>query len=193
MASYFTTRTGDTGSTRLISGERVSKSHPAVVATGSLDSVRAELAEARLLLQQSGRADAEEHAAFLFWLLHVCFLIGTQVNDPECRKPEYRVESVGETHLNKLESEQSRIEAQLTLPRSFIVTASNPLAARLDVIATHARAMERDIVLLSESSPAFEATELLRFTNRLSDYLVALARLVDDGQYVPVDYSVLKG
>jgi cob(I)alamin adenosyltransferase len=189
MGSMFTTKNGDAGTTRLISGEIVSKAHPAVVCTGTLDTVRARLAEGRLLLLASDAPDKEYHAEFLFWLLHVCFLVGTQVNDPRSLKPEYRVDTVGEAHLKRLEAEQARIEATLNMPRSFIVTATTLEAARFDVIATEVRGLERDLVTLAEFEPAFEAVALLAFVNRLSDYLVVLARALDRGVHQPVDYA----
>lgn len=192
MASMFTTKNGDAGTTRLISGDVVSKTHPAVVCTGVLDGVRAELAEGRLLLLASNTPGDEEHAEFLFWLLHVCFLIGTQVNDPQSKKPEYRVDTVGDTHLRRLEAEQARIEATLDMPRAFIVTATTLEAARFDVIATHVRALERELVALSEAEPAFDAAALLAFVNRLSDYIVVLARALDRGVHQSVDYSRVK-
>lgn len=192
MASMFTTKNGDAGTTRLISGDIVSKTHPAVVCTGVLDGVRAELAEGRLLLLASNAPGDEEHAEFLFWLLHVCFLIGTQVNDPQSKKPEYRVDTVGDAHLRRLEAEQARIEATLDMPRAFIVTATTLEAARFDVIATHVRALERELVALSEAETDFDAAALLAFVNRLSDYIVVLARALDRGVHQSVDYSRVK-
>ncbi|MFM1921695.1 MAG: hypothetical protein RLZZ303_3329 [Candidatus Hydrogenedentota bacterium] len=191
MASIFTTKKGDGGETRLLSGERVSKSHPIVRCTGALDRCRASLAEARLMVEASGEPGAEQHAQFLFWVLHVCFLIGTEVNDPLVAKPEYRAGTVDDDALQRLEAEQARIEAMLNLPRAFIVTATNPVAARLDVVATQVRDFERELVALAEAVPGFNAAPLLAFVNRLSDYLVALARALEAGRHQPVDYGVL--
>jgi cob(I)alamin adenosyltransferase len=191
LASYFTTRQGDSGTTRLLSGERVSKNHAIVHCTGQLDTFRAELAEARLLILESKASGGAEHAEFLLWLLHVCFLIGTQVNDPAASKPEYRIDTVGEAHLARLEAEQARIEAGLSLPRAFLVSATTLVAARIDVVATTARALERAIVGLAESEPAFDAAMLVVFVNRTSDYLVALARALEGGRHQPVDYEIV--
>lgn len=189
MASYFTTKQGDSGTTRLISGDRVSKAHPAVSATGELDTLRAQLAEVRLMLLQEGE---EEIVAFLFWLLHACFLVGTEVNDPLCKKPEYRAGTIGDEHISRIEVEQARLEAQLALPRAFLVSASNLLAARIDIVTTQARKVEREVVRLKEAEPGFDAADLLVFLNRASDYLCALARSVERGKHEPVNYEVLK-
>ena len=191
MKSFVTTKNGDGGTTRLISGEIVPKDHAAVVCTGVLDGLRADLALLRIDVLESGRADAEELGGFLFWLLHTCFLIGTEVNDPKRLHPEYRIEEVGEKHLSKLEAHQAGIEAGLNIPRQFIVSATNRLAAATDCCATRTRDFERAIVALHREEPQFQAADLLRFVNRLSDYLVVLARHFEDGNHRPVDYSVL--
>jgi cob(I)alamin adenosyltransferase len=188
--AIFTTKSGDQGTTRLISGDRVSKAHPAVVATGELDTFRAMLAELRLMLLESPHA---QHADFLNWLLHMCFVIGTQVNDPAGKKPEYRITDVSAGHVARIEEEQARLEATLQLPRAFIVSATGLLSARADVVATQARKLERSIVQLREAEPAFDSAQLLIFVNRISDYLCALARAVESGQHQPVDYRIITG
>lgn len=189
--AIFTTKQGDNGTTRLISGERVSKAHPAVVATGELDTFRAMLAEARLMILESGAPDAEAHADFLWWLLHACFVIGTEVNDPSRLKPEYRVKEINETFIARIEAEQARLEATLQLPRAFIVSASTLLSARIDILATQARKLERTVVELSAAVPEFQSAQLMVFVNRISDYLCALSRALEQGSHLPVDYRIL--
>jgi len=191
MKSRVTTGVGDAGATRTLAGAMVPKSHPVLEATGQVDSLRAALAEIRLSILAGDHEDRERLGAALFWLLHVCFLIGTEVNDPEAVHPEYRKEAVGEKHLLFLESEQTRMENQVRFPKSFIVSASSLVPAKVDVCATVARSLERSIVRLKEDTPAFEATAVLMFVNRLSDYLYVLARYLENGHHIAVDYSVL--
>lgn len=191
MASPVTTKRGDTGTTLILGGQRLPKSHPILEATGKLDSLRAHTALLRLQILERGDAAQREVAEPLFWLLHVCFLIGTQVNDPECVHPEYRVADLSPAHLEKLEAVQTDLEARITLPRSFIASASNLLSAQADVTATVARELERALVHLSETIPTFDATLILAFVNRLSDFFYILARFLEQGSHQPVDYSVL--
>ena len=192
MRSQVTTKRGDQGRTVTISGDEYSKSHPLLECCGDLDALRAETALYRLEVLRSGRDDAQELGAFLFWLLHVYFLLGSQCNDPGNKRPEYRKEDVGEKHLTRLESMQGRLEAEIRLPKAFIVSASNNLAARFDLLCTTARCFERSVVRLKEEVPDFEAAAILTFVNRLSDFLYVLARHLEDGDHTPVDYSVLK-
>lgn len=192
MASRVTTRNGDAGTTRTLSGEIVSKGDIVLECTGRVDELRAHTALARMLILERKPRDHEALADFLFWLLHVYFLIGTEVNDPAGVHPEYRKETTGAGHLARLEAEQARLEAALQLPRAFIVCASGVLSAQIDVAATVARTLERDLVRLKASEPAFEGEHILAFVNRVSDYLYVLARYVEDGVHVPVDYGALE-
>jgi cob(I)alamin adenosyltransferase len=192
MRSRVTSKNGDKGQTRTLGGEVVSKSHLIVEASGDLDTLRAQLALLRLQILQSSSEEALEHAEFLFWLLHVCFLMGTQINDPQRKKPEYWQGEIGQKHLETLENGQERIETTLNLPRAFLVSASTIPAAHADLAATAARQLERSVVRLSEAIPDFDATWLLPFLNRLSDYLWVLGRALEGGKHLPVDYSRLE-
>lgn len=189
--SRVTTKNGDAGTTRTLGGEVLPKGHPVLECTGWVDALRAQTALVRLHVLEDPPAKSEAIGEFLLWLLHVYFLIGSAVNDPENRHPEYHKDTLGPKHLAKLEQEQARLESDLQLPRAFIVSASNTLAAEFDVTATVARTLERRLVELKATVPAFDADEILRFVNRLSDFLYVLARFVEKGKHHPVDYSVL--
>lgn len=191
MTSPVTTKRGDSGTTLTLGGQRLPKNHPILEATGRLDSLRAHTALLRLQVLERGDEAQKEIADPLFWLLHACFLIGTAVNDPECVHPEYRVADLGPEHLEYLESVQTELEGRITLPRSFIASASNLLAAQADVTATVARELERSLIGLMEAVPGFEGTTILAFVNRLSDFFYIVARFLEQGNHQPVDYSVL--
>ncbi len=192
MKSQVTTKNGDQGTTRTLGGEVLSKGHPILECTGRLEELRAHLARIRLRIIEDQPAEAETLSAFLFWLLHGCFLIGTEVNDPLRKHPEFRRGEIGPKYLEKLEAEQQRLEASTPLPRAFIATASTLLAAEVDVAVAVARAFERSLVRLKETTPEFEADNLLAFSNRLSDYLYILARYLESGLHTPVDYGFLE-
>ncbi len=193
MKSRVTTGNGDGGVTRSIAGEVLPKDHPVMEACGKLDSLRAQTALLRLQLLESSQGDKEELAEFLLWLLHVYFLMGTELNDPKRIKPEYRAGEVGATHLEKVETLQGQMEAGLDLPKSFLVTATNVLAAQCDVLATVARDVERSVVTLKTTVPEFNETHMLKLLNRLSDFYFILGRHVEGGEHQPVDYGVLEG
>jgi len=191
MKSQVTTGHGDAGNTRTLGGDAVSKGDVVVECTGAVDAVRAHIALLRLEILEGKPADAESLAGFLFWLLHVLFLVGTQCSDPTKKKPQYWHEPVAEKHLLGLEAYQAKLETEVTLPKQFTVSAGTLLGAKTDVVVTEVRYLERAMVRLKEAVPEFDTNHLLPFTNRLSDTLFLLARKLDDGNFTPLDYSVL--
>jgi cob(I)alamin adenosyltransferase len=191
MKSQITTKFGDAGQTRALSGDTYSKAHPAMECVGALDELRAQTALLRLRVLAEQPADWEATSSFLFWLLHTYFVIGATCSDPLSKHPEYRTSELGQKEIEKLEVEQLRMEAQVKFPRAFIVSASNTLAAQVDITCTVARRTERALVRLTEEMPGFRPAHLLTFINRLSDYLYVLARYIEQGRHLPVDYEVL--
>ncbi len=191
MKSQITTKRGDAGETRGLDGGTYWKTHPIVEAGGTLDELRAHLALCRQLMPDADARDTARTSDFLLWLLEVCFHMGAQISDPRNERPQYRKGDVAPRHLARLEAEQAWLEAEVKLPRAFIVSAANTVAAHLDVACTVARRFERRLVALKLAVPEFDATHLLAFANRLSDYLFMLARFVDGGEYQTVDYNCL--
>ncbi len=191
MKSQVTTKHGDSGTTRTLGGDAVSKADPTIECTGSVDAVRAQIALLRLEILDRNPNDADSIAEFLFWVLHALFLVGTQCNDPHKKKPEYWHEPVATKHLERLEAYQAKLEAEVELPKKFTVSAGTYLGARTDVVVTEVRALERAMVKLNDSISEFDTEYLLPFVNRLSDTLFMLGRKLDGGQFVALDYSAL--
>lgn len=191
MKSQVTTKQGDEGNTRSLAGDTLSKSHIIIECTGCVDEARAHTALLRHLILEAKPDDHEQWGEFLFWLTHVYFLIGTACNDPQNKHPEYRHGEVSDKHMDRLEAVQRDLEARITLPKQFVATASNTLAAQTDVTTTVVRRLERRLVALKEAVPEFDAAHILPFVNRLSDTLYMLARFLDNGNHVVVDYTVL--
>ena len=192
MKSRVTTKNGDAGTTRTLGGDVVSKGDIVIECTGHLDTLRAHTARVRLQVIAASGDSEETLSGSLFWLLHVFFLLGTQINDPENKHPEYRKEEVSEKHLARLEAAQEALEAGLKFPTAFIITASSVLAAEVDVLATVARDLERSLVRLQASVPGFAGVQVLAFINRMSDYFFVVARYLEKGDHRVVDYGVLE-
>ncbi len=192
MKSQVTTKSGDHGKAMALDGQWYSKAHPIMEATGAVDEFRGHAALIRQLILQEQPEGADELAACLLWILHCCFIIGTECSDPEGVHPEYRQGVIGPEALARLEKEQAWLEDRTRLPQAFIVTASTPLAAQIDIASAVARRLERSLVRLHETAPAFGSGGVLAFVNRLSDYLYMLARHVEGAKHTPVDYAYFK-
>ena len=191
MKSRITTRNGDGGEAMALNGERYPKSHPIMAAVGGVDELRGHTALLRQHILDSSRSDKEELAAFLLWILHTYFLIGSACSDPERKKPQYRQGDIGPGHVKRLEDEQSRMEQAVELPSAFIVTAANLPAAQADLTAAVTRRLERSLVELRSTNSAFEAKDILIYVNRLSDFFYMLGRFIEHPNHNTVDYSYL--
>jgi len=191
MKSHITTKRGDTGETTALDGTSYSKAHSIFDCVGAVDELRAHTALVRLRLLEERPNDYEACARFLFWLLHTYFLIGAACSNPARAQPDLHKREIGPRHLEKLEMEQARLEAQLELPDSFIMAAATTLAAQIDIAATVARRLERHIVKLKRECPAFQTQNILPFVNRLSDFLYILARYVEGPSHQAVNYDLL--
>ena len=189
MKSQITTGQGDQGTTRLLSGEVVPKHHSVVEATGALDALRAQLARTRLVVLER-EPHRRREADILWWLAHVCFLMGSELSDPLNRKPQWKRGLVSPGHLARLEREQTWLEEQVRLPRAFIVSAAGIPAAEADSSAVIAREFERRLTALAEQYPGTRLPELFPFVNRLSDFLFLMARHLDGGRWQTVDYRL---
>lgn len=168
------TKTGDTGQTSLIGGKRVSKADLRLEAYGTLDELNANLA----LLREHLTTDAgKEH---IIDIQKHLFRLGAQlatpsdVTNPKAIDNFNRVTSVTLTMIEDLENEIDLVEESLPDQHSFILPGGNEATAICHICRTVCRRAERCCVALNEVSPV-DAT-LLRYLNRLSDYLFVLSR-----------------
>ena len=161
------TRTGDTGQTGLGDGSRVAKTDPRVTAYGTVDELNALLGICRL------HADGDLEAA-LIRIQNDLFDVGADLCTPEQEEPPFEPLRVVEGQIDWLETEIDRVNAHLATLRSFVLPAGTPAAAHLHHARTVARRAERDTAALAVTTPINE--NVLRYLNRLSDYLFVLAR-----------------
>ncbi|MGF1222960.1 cob(I)yrinic acid a,c-diamide adenosyltransferase, partial [Klebsiella pneumoniae] len=168
MAIY--TRTGDAGSTSLFTGQRVSKTHPRVEAYGTLDELNA-------MLSLCVCAVAEEEQRTLLEALqqHIFWFSAELASDSEQPSPGKRYISSEEIAL--LEQTIDREMARVPALHQFVLPGRCEAASRLHLARTVARRAERRLVELGAEVTIRQM--LLRYLNRLSDCLYALARSED--------------
>lgn len=172
------TRTGDRGETGLVGGSRVAKDSPRIESYGTVDELQAFLGMLRAALTES--IESGRHSA-------VC---------GECVQAIHRIQQdlfdLGSTlatppeHLDRVKNpitaeriawlEESMDVWNETLPplRSFVLSGGGRFSALSHVARTVCRRCERVVLRLSreEEVPA----EVLRYLNRLSDFLFVLGR-----------------
>ncbi len=164
------TRTGDTGETSLFDGTRVRKDDARVAAYGDVDELNAWLG-----LVRASQVDADLDREVV-QLQRDLFALGAGLADPADRIAD-RVSKARliEADVTRLEALIDRLDAEVPPLRRFILAGGSPAGAALHVARTVCRRAERRMVALE---PAPDAV-LLRYVNRLSDLLFALARAVN--------------
>jgi cob(I)alamin adenosyltransferase len=165
------TKTGDDGSTGLLYGGRIPKSHPAAEAYGTVDETVAVLGLARALSKDQALEE------LLLSIQRDLFVLGADLaTNPEKRsKLEAGVSLVTAGMVDRLEGVIDQQVEEHALPQEFIVPGANTLSAFLDVGRALARRSERRTVELRETGAEVNA-DALRYLNRLSDLLFVLAR-----------------
>jgi cob(I)alamin adenosyltransferase len=167
------TRTGDRGETSLVGGTRVSKSDPRVEAYGEVDELNAWLGWVRVSLAPAALAPVSEALAAIQRDL---FAIGARLADPGDRLAgRVAKAAVADADVERLERLIDRFDAEAPPLRRFILPGGSLAGAGLHLARTVCRRAERRIVALSP--PADDV--VLRYVNRLSDLLFAMARAVN--------------
>ncbi len=170
------TKTGDDGQTMRPGGEIVSKAAPFAEAVGTVDELNAQIG---LCLTAGGDCPdiTEVLSPIQPQLLGVGALIAAAGSDA------LPYAGVLDRDVEALEMNIDRFWAQLPPLESFILPGGCELAARLHVARTVARRAERRVVALIDDGTPVKPT-VLKYLNRLSDLLFALARHANshDGQ-----------
>jgi cob(I)alamin adenosyltransferase len=161
------TRSGDDGSTGLLGGSRVGKSDPRIECYGTVDELNATIGLAGVVTAPSLRSVLQRVQSELF-------IIGSDLATPPGVPRPVGLPPLTSANIERLEAEIDSAEAPLQPLRNFILPGGCEAAARLHLARTICRRAERLLVSLA-SEQAVDAT-LLKYVNRLSDWLFVQAR-----------------
>jgi cob(I)alamin adenosyltransferase len=164
------TRTGDDGTTGLLFGGRVAKDTDLPTAYGSVDEAQAFLGLARAETTDS------ELAGILVGLARDLYVVMAELATlPENRhKLVEGTSCTSDAMVDALEPLIDDITARFAMPTDFVIPGETKVGALLDVARTVVRRAERAALAAVEPGSA-----ALRYLNRLSDLLWALARWQD--------------
>lgn len=160
------TKAGDAGDTGLLGGQRVPKNHVRVEAYGTVDEANAVVG---IILS---RLDDFPQRTELERIQGMLFEIGAILADPEARHERPHDGDV--THLELLIDELTN---QLPPQTAFILPGGTSLAATIHFARTIVRRAERRVVTVSQHQTV--PAVVIRYLNRLSDYLHVLARFIN--------------
>ena len=173
------TRKGDDGKTSLWYGGRVAKTDARTEAYGSIDEANSALGLARSLCKKNDRTDL--HATILS-LQHDLFVAGAELaTSPEAAdRLEDGVSRITDGMVEALEADIDRYMNEVDLPPQFVIPGGTELSAALDLARSTIRRAERRVVELRDSDDGLASDAVLRFLNRASDLVFALARFADE-------------
>lgn len=165
------TATGDNGTTALIGGTRTQKHAPRIEAYGTTDELNSHIGLLISLLP----TDDTFHpiARTLTTIQHQLFNIGAALATPPIPGSHPRA-GITPAEIDTLEQAIDRIDSQLPPLRQFILPGGTTAASQAHVARTVCRRAERRITALADQEPV--APETIRYINRLSDLLFAIAR-----------------
>ncbi len=170
------TRKGDDGTTNLWYGGRVAKSDLRPEAYGAVD----EAASALGLCRAAAKAGDEVFGDILR-IQNELFIAGSELaTEPAAAdRLEPGVTKVTEEMVDRLESDIDRYMSRVDLPPKFVIPGGTELSARLDIARAAVRRAERRVVDIQRAGELADPT-ILRFLNRASDTLYAMARFADE-------------
>lgn len=163
------TRTGDDGTTGLVTGSRRSKADARLHAIGEVD-------EANSLLGLARAAAGPELDAALGRIQNDLFDLGADLATPDAIEGALRIVPA---QVDRLEAEIDAANANLPPLTSFVLPGGSPASSWLHVVRAVVRRAERAAVALAAQEPVGDPA--LRYLNRLSDYLFVLARAENGG------------
>jgi cob(I)alamin adenosyltransferase len=170
MALKIYTKTGDKGTTSLIGGTKVSKSHLRIEAYGTVDELNSYIGLCRDLLVSDKEADK-----ILLEVQDRLFTIGASLACDPIKEPKLRIPDLKQTDVELLEKEIDRMNENVPPMKSFILPGGATTLSQLHIARCVCRRAERCCVRLEMESLEVEPL-ILQYINRLSDYLFVLAR-----------------
>lgn len=177
------TKTGDAGTTALGTGERVSKGALRIAAYGTVDETNAAIGMSRIHL--GGAHPVVD--AMLARIQNDLFDLGADLCVPDRGgKLPYEPLRASDSQVTRLESEIDEMNAELQPLRSFVLPGGSPGAAALHVARTVCRRAERLIVELAAVDGEPVSPAVLKYMNRLSDFLFVASRYVNDKGHADV-------
>ena len=169
MSLKIYTKTGDAGLTSLIGGTKVLKSNLRIESYGTIDELNSFIGWVRDLLTDTTIKE------MLGEIQDRLFTIGSSLAcDPE-KEPSMKIPDLLNTDLDLLEDAIDLMNESLPPMKSFILPGGHPTVSALHISRCVCRRAERCCVLLLENQLFIEPL-VIKYLNRLSDYLFVLAR-----------------
>lgn len=162
------TKTGDDGTTALIGGKRVPKYHLRIDAYGTVDELIAHIGVIRDF-KKIDKHTKESLIEIQDRLMTCSAIMATDCDDCDVKIPE-----MFNTDIVFLEKEMDTMDESLPPLTSFVLPGGHPAVSAAHVARCVCRRAERIALQVQEEFAG--ARMVIKYLNRLSDYLFVLSR-----------------
>lgn len=163
------TGTGDAGKTSLVGGTRVEKYSKRIEAYGTVDEFSAHLG-----LLSTFAANTIAIKSEITAIQNRLFDVGTYLATAQAEGSQEPIKGLTEADVEDLEKAIDALDAEVPKTNAFILPGGTRAAAEAHIARTVCRRAERRILALWAES--YVDPLVLKYFNRLSDYLFILAR-----------------
>lgn len=163
------TKKGDDGTTSLLGGARLPKNHLRIESYGTVDELNSYIG---LLRDQAINI---HHKDILIEIQDRLFTIGSHLA-MEPGKSNIKLPEISESDVSLLEKEIDNMDEKLPPMKSFVLPGGHTTVSYSHICRCICRKAERNCVALSQNSEVNPI--LIKYLNRLSDYLFTLGRML---------------
>ncbi len=182
MAIKIYTKTGDKGKTSLIGGTKVPKSDLRIESYGTVDELNSFIG-----LVSDNIIDDDHTKDILKNIQDRLFTIGSSLAcDPE-KEPGLKIPDLKENDIILLENEIDKMNELLPALKNFILPVGHVAVSTTHVARCVCRRAERNCVNMLQHEMFVEPL-VIKYLNRLSDYLFMLSRYIGNKLNVPEVY-----
>jgi cob(I)alamin adenosyltransferase len=178
MAIKIYTKTGDKGKTALIGGTKVFKNHIRIETYGTIDELNSYVGLVRDYTPEEHQRDVLKE------IQERLFVIGSSLACDPDKQTGMHIPDLKEEDVTVLEKEIDWMNDRLPVMKNFILPGGHPAVSFAHVARCVCRRAERCIVNMQQHELQVESV-ILKYLNRLSDYLFILARFIARELHVP--------
>lgn len=171
MALKIYTKTGDLGKTSLIGGTKVFKSNIRIETYGTIDELNS-------YIGLVGDYCSDDHSKnILKEIQDRLFTIGSSLACDPDKEQKLKIPDLKEIDVEFLEKEIDTMNERLPEMKHFILPGGHVTVSTIHIARCVCRRAERWCVNMQEQS-LFVEPMIIKYLNRLSDYLFVLARYI---------------
>jgi len=171
MAIKIYTKTGDKGTTSLIGGTKVPKNDIRIETYGTVDELNSWIGLVNDQLTDLALKNVLKE------IQDRLFTIGSSLATDAEKEPKMKLPDLNNSDIEFLEKRIDTMTAGLPVMKNFILPGGHVTVSSLHITRCVCRRAERLAVNMQQHG-LFVDEKLIRYLNRLSDYLFTLARFV---------------